>query len=113
MTRIAGLLLALIVALTSQQLALARGQADMAGSITLCSGGGFVTVAVDAKGNPVGPAHICPDGIAALFGVTAENPDLAWRHVPFRVVDPVRTALIEVPQDAVRTARARGPPPLA
>lgn len=110
MTRIVGLLLALVVAITSQQLALARGQASVAGSMTLCSGGGFITVAVDARGEPVGPVHICPDGIAAFIAATGDAPDLADRDVAIRAVDPILFAALDLPQSDLRLAQARAPP---
>ncbi len=53
--------LALLIGLTAQQMALARGQAMAAGQVVLCIGGQAVSVAVDDSGKPVGPAHICPD----------------------------------------------------
>jgi hypothetical protein len=113
MNRLLALLLALIVVVTSQQLALARGQSVSAGTMTLCIGGGFVTVAVDAKGQPVGPAHACPDGIAAFAGAVGVTPDLGSRIATFRVV-------VVALQDAsaahplyVRVVQARAPPQLA
>jgi len=78
MTRAAALLalsLACIVALTSQTTAQMRGQSVAVGAVVLCIGGGAVTVPVDADGNPTGPAHLCPDCMAAQF--TAPVPGVA------------------------------------
>jgi hypothetical protein len=61
------LVLAALLALTSQSLATARGHAAVAGEIVLCSGEGLVTITVDAQGNPTGPAHYCPDCALSLF----------------------------------------------
>lgn len=65
MTRLPHILavcLALLVAVTSQQMAVARGVAyDAAGQVVLCTGTGAVTVTMGADGAPIGPVHICPD----------------------------------------------------
>jgi hypothetical protein len=66
MNRCLRILLAAIIALTSQQLALARGQSVAANEVALCLGGGLVTIAVDIDGNPVGPPHVCPDGVLSM-----------------------------------------------
>ncbi|MBD3763654.1 MAG: hypothetical protein IE927_02655 [Rhodobacterales bacterium] len=55
------LALALIVALTSGTMAVARGQTRVGDRIVICSGYGLVTVELDENGTPVGPVHICPD----------------------------------------------------
>ena len=64
-------ILALLVALTAQQLAVARGQPEAAGQIALCADGRIVTVAVDREGNPIGPPRICPDVALALMAALA------------------------------------------
>lgn len=77
MTRLATLLafaLAAVLALTSQTTAQMRGQPVAVGAVVLCIGGGAVTVPVDADGNPAGPAHPCPDCMAAQF--TAPLPGM-------------------------------------
>jgi len=66
MTGLLRLAVALVLALTSQQMAVARGQSPVAGAMELCIAGRLATIAVDAEGNPVGPAHICPDAVQAL-----------------------------------------------
>ncbi len=59
---IPGLTLALLIALTSVSMALARGQMrDASGTIILCTGTGLVSVQVDSDGRPIGPMPICPD----------------------------------------------------
>ena len=59
--------LALLLALTSQSMAVARGAAGVSGSVVLCTGTGPVTILTDASGQPVGPAHICPDCTLSLI----------------------------------------------
>lgn len=50
-----------VLALTAQSMAVARGTAMSAGQIVLCTGTGPVVVDVDKDGQPVDPAHICPE----------------------------------------------------
>ncbi|PKP72647.1 MAG: hypothetical protein CVT84_17675, partial [Alphaproteobacteria bacterium HGW-Alphaproteobacteria-6] len=73
---LAGALLAIVLALTSVTMAVARGQTRVAGQVVLCSGYGMVLVGIDAAGNPVaeaegGPAggtvHLCPDMVLAML----------------------------------------------
>lgn len=56
------LCLALILALTSQSMAVARGMAAATGQMVICTGSGVTAVYVDAQGQPTGAPHICPDG---------------------------------------------------
>lgn len=101
--------LALLVALTSQQLAVARGQPHAAGQVEICSGDGVMVVAVDKDGNPVGPAHICPDVALALMaaldlpGLVAAHP-VHMQRIGYAIDDHDAVSLIHI------TAYARGPP---
>lgn len=64
---ISGLLVAILL-LTSQQMAMARGELrTVAGEVVLCQGGVAVSVNIDQDGNPVGPAHFCPDCVSGFF----------------------------------------------
>lgn len=78
---LAGLSLAILIALGSVTMSLARGQMrDAAGSIVLCTGSGPVSVAIGADGEPVGLMPICPDCAFGLFeapGAEATSPALA------------------------------------
>ncbi len=103
------LLFALILALTSGAMAVARGQTHAAGMIVLCTGSGPVTVAVDADGQPVGPAHVCPDCALSLI-VAVAAPDPVPRALS---ATSVRFRLAPLPAVAVPVAllpRARAPP---
>ena len=60
-------LMAVILALTGQTMAVARGATGPAGSMVLCTGTGPITVLVDEQGQPIGPRHICPDCSLSLF----------------------------------------------
>jgi len=66
--------LALIIALTSGAMAVARGQTSAAGAIVLCTGTGPLSVQVDADGQPIGPLHICPDCALGLFDTASSTP---------------------------------------
>jgi hypothetical protein len=64
--------LALLLVLTAQSMAVARGMPGAAGSIVLCTGSGPVTILTDADGQPVGPSHVCPDCTLSLIVAVAQ-----------------------------------------
>ncbi|KPP87050.1 MAG: hypothetical protein HLUCCO07_15100 [Rhodobacteraceae bacterium HLUCCO07] len=104
-----GLMLAAILALTGQSMAVARGMSDVAGHIVLCTGTGPVTVLVDGNGQPVGPSHICPDCALSHFALAGTMPQVVAR--------PLGKGIRLRPDGAARAissvgpvARARGPP---
>lgn len=105
------LMLALMLALTSLSLAVARGQATPAGTIALCSGAGMQMLHVDADGNPTGPPHVCPDGVAALALVDMDAPAQALRRVRDGETLRIPRDVPAVAQPVV-PAQARGPPPV-
>lgn len=71
MTRgLSSLLLALVLALTSQSMAVARGATAASDRIVLCTGTGPMAIYVDAEGKPTHAPHICPDStLHVLFEV--------------------------------------------
>ncbi|HCP80938.1 MAG TPA: hypothetical protein DIT67_04870 [Octadecabacter sp.] len=102
--------LALLIAVTSQQMAMARGMArDASGQVILCTGQGVQTVTLDAQGEPMGPVHICPDCALTLMGVTDTSiaADSAVIYIQTLAQTPV-TAL-QIPVIPTGT-QARGPP---
>jgi hypothetical protein len=107
---LAGLLLALCLALTSVSLAIARAQPPMAEWVEICGDRAEGPVAVDAEGRPVGPVHLCPDCIAAFAyaDLAVPQPGLlppqSWQLV---ARDHVLPSQWPVP---VRAVEARGPP---
>ena len=109
MSRLLAIFLALAVAVTSQAFALARGQSAAVGEMVICAGGGFVTVAVDAMGEPVGTAHLCPDAVVAL-GETLSPPVVAPRAAPVVAVVAMVTARRAYPVARAAGWQARGPP---
>lgn len=76
------LLLSLMLALTGQSMAVARGAAAATGQMVLCTGAGVMAVYIDAEGNPTSAPHICPD---ASLNTTFEGP-LSLAHEPARLV---------------------------
>lgn len=62
-----GLLLSLLLALASVELAVARGLPRPAGEVVICRGLSVVTVTIGADGTPVRQSQLCPDGAAALL----------------------------------------------
>jgi hypothetical protein len=106
---LSALLLSLTLVVTAGAMGAARGQAQVAGQIVICTGQGVVTVSVDENGAPTGPAHICPDCALGFFDVAAGNPAQPDRAlVPSelgRLPEPPRLAAA-----AGQTPRARAPP---
>lgn len=107
--RYLGLSLVLILVVTSQAMAVARGAQGPSGVVELCTGSGPVMVAVDEAGTPVGVPHFCPDGALALLAHVAlatQTPVIAWQvtelsgGLPEAQANPV----------SVLDRRARAPP---
>ena len=105
----AAIALALLLVVTAQSMAVARGMPGAAGSVVLCTGSGPVTILTDAEGQPIGPAHICPDCALALI-VTLEQSDTVVLH-PMGRADalPVAAVSVVLPQD-MRPFSVRDPP---
>ena len=107
-----GAFLAVMLAVTGQSMAVARGMPNAAGEIILCTGAGAVSILVDENGQPAEKLHICPDFALTLFAQAAEQPALPAR--PLGAVEKLAPAL----QSFKASARdiepsARGPPVLA
>lgn len=74
---IKAVLVALLLIVTSQSMAVARGtMRDATGATVLCTGTGPITVLTDADGQPIGPTHICPDCALSVIAGLAEAFDL-------------------------------------
>jgi len=70
------LILAIILAFTSQTMAVARGASAATGQMVLCTGTGTVSVYTDAQGQPTGAPHFCPDcALNAVLGGSARLLD--------------------------------------
>ncbi|QIZ80555.1 hypothetical protein [Thalassovita gelatinovora] len=103
------LVLAALLTLTGQSMAVARGMPNAAGEIVLCTGFGPISVLVDQNGQPVGKPHICPDYALSLFALH-EGPPLQFLRPLGQVVTlQIETGRVVAMGDIV-PATARGPP---
>lgn len=104
-----GLTLCLLLVLTGQALAIARGAPLPVGQVELCTGSGPVMVSIGADGAPVTPPHYCPEGVLSLLQAVAA---LEWaapvRTLTRVVAEPV--APWRAPSLRRAVARSRGPP---
>jgi len=101
--------LALMLALTGQSMAVARGYSGPAGQVVLCTGTGPVAVYVDENGVPTGPPAFCPDCALNLLVAVPLPEMVALPAIRKPVILPALVAQRQgVP---VRTlAAARAPP---
>lgn len=97
--------MALVLVLTGQSMAIARGTPGPSGQIELCTGTGPVMVSVDENGQPVGPPHICPDAATALFAAHWDGDT--------RTARPVARALVLRPAGLAPVIAAQSPAPQA
>lgn len=67
------LIVILVLVLTGQTLASARGQAQIAGEMVLCTGEMTRVITVDADGNPVKRVTLCPDMANSLIQAVASS----------------------------------------
>lgn len=103
------LALAILLALTSQTMATARGAPTPVGQAILCTGSGPVTVLLDAEGQPTGQTHICPDcAFSVLDGVIP--PSIAPIRLSQSVFNHVIDIEIEILPSAPAVFAARAPP---
>jgi len=117
MIRFITLTLALLIAVTSQQMAMARGvMVDTFGQVVLCTGQGVITVTLDADGNIVEDtgeiAHFCPDCALTLADMPAA-PQMG--EATFVHIQTLRQAAVLIPQTVIvpSEVHARGPPEAA
>lgn len=115
-------LLAVILALTSVTMAVARGQTRVAGQVVLCSGYGVVVLDLDAAGNPLGgsgedagggPAgtvHLCPDMVLSMLVALPLAGLWVPRPAAWRLASPLREAALLPAGRVPEGVRARGPP---
>lgn len=110
---LSGVLLALVLAITSVTMAVARGHAAAAAGGTemvICTGYGLVKVTLDAEGNPTGPVHPCPDCVAAGAALVPQ-PALGPAYAgPAARRTRARPAPRRRAGRALRPYHARGPP---
>lgn len=105
------LLLGLLIAFTSVQLAAARGQSPAVSTMVICTGTGPVHILVDEDGQPTGRVMICPDYAVAFFAEVSHVTPAAIR------LDRWQDLWLGQPDEhcfgaGLPPAQARGPPPL-
>jgi hypothetical protein len=101
--------LCLFLALTSVTLAVARGTAEPAGVMVLCTGGDIRTVPVDSQGRPTGVPHVCPDCLLALYAEPTQDLMRAPRIAVVTARHPFADAQHPIPL-ARPAMLARAPP---
>lgn len=107
---ILGLILALLIAVTSTSMAVARGQMyDATGAIVLCTGTGPITVLVDHGGQPVEQAPICPDCAFSLLEYVAATDEISL-PIPSEFVAYFEFEITNWLGHSLSRARVRGPP---
>ena len=101
--------LALMLAFTSQSMAVARGASAATGQMVLCSGTGPVAVYMDASGHPTSAPHICPDSAlnVIVVGPAADVMSPA-RIVQFHHL--IALAARDAPATPNPAPPSRGPP---
>lgn len=109
MMRHLSLVLAMLVAFTGQQIAVARGAAALSEGMVLCLGGTTVMVPLDADGQPTGAGHVCPDAALSIALLPAAPLPAAPIRTAIHVTAP--TLARAEPVSTHRPAPpARGPP---
>ncbi|MDN3710775.1 hypothetical protein QWZ10_01070 [Paracoccus cavernae] len=103
------LVLILVLVLTGQTLAAARGQAQIAGEMVLCAGEFTMRVTVDAEGNPVERVTICPDMAPSLMQAVALGADFTPPERAAHAFRPRPLTLSHAEPEAI-PAQARDPP---
>ena len=102
--------LAIVMAVTSVTMAVARGSAPMGPTLIICADGGAQMVTLDALGRPVPVTHACPDCVAAVAAqvLTGFYPAPRRPDFPSRALRPVAITISAV--WAKLGPQARGPP---
>ncbi len=107
-----GAILALVLILTGQSMAVMRMMPGPTGEMVLCTGTGPITVLTDENGQPVGPPHICPDCAMSMMAAHWDTPTQPLRPMARHV--PLRPGTMALPRTAAApSAQARGPPVLS
>jgi hypothetical protein len=101
--------LALLLSLTSQTMATARGAPTPVGQAILCTGSGPVTILVDAEGQPTGQTHICPDCAFSVLD-SVIPPSIVPIRLSQSTVNHVIDIEIEILRSAPTAFAARAPP---
>lgn len=109
--RFTALLLALVLAVTSQSMAVARGASAATGQVVLCTGAGPVAVYTDAQGQPTSAPHICPDAaMNVLLGLNLPVGIAPWQVMQSQPGGAYHIRVVPLPVRVLPPSRG---PPLA
>jgi len=109
-SRLLALFTALVLGLSSVGAGHARGHAQHAGAIVICTGQGVVTLRVDAEGRPVERQVPCPDCVLSLLACAGVPPGALPAPLPRLAPRPVRQAAQVAPGRLLGIPEARAPP---
>ena len=102
--------MALILIMTSQAMAVARGTTGPAGQMVLCTGTGPALIYVDQNGTPTGPPVYCPDCALADLTAVAQHPQFVAFELTIGSAEfPTRQMILRISRGP-EFARARAPP---
>ncbi|RDC75471.1 hypothetical protein DLJ49_01625 [Rhodovulum sp. 12E13] len=104
------LLTALVLGLATVAAGHARGHAQHAGAIVICTGEGVVTVLVDAEGQPVERRVLCPDCVLSLLACAGVPPGALPATLPRLAPLPLRPAAQVATGRPLGIQEARAPP---
>lgn len=99
----------LMLALTSQGLASARGQARAVSELVICAGATVTTLTVDADGKPVRRSDFCPDMAPQLLAAVALDAPMPTQRLTGARAVLATVAVAATGRDAP-IAQARDPP---
>lgn len=106
---VSAIALALLLVFTAQSMAVARGMQGVGGAVVLCTGSGPVTILTDSDGQPIAPAHICPECTLSLI-VAVGQGDVALTHPMGRAEALIIPYLSVTLAQRARPFSARDPP---
>lgn len=106
---ITSLLLACMLAVTSQSMAVARGASAASGQMVICTGIGTMVIYVDEAGQPTSAPHLCPDATLTVLPGTAAATAQAPQKIALMILP--QPAAIPATYSTYRPAPpSRGPP---
>ena len=101
--------LAMMLALTGQSMAVARGASAATGQMVLCTGSGPLAIYFDAQGKPTSAPHICPDSaLNVAFDEAVLRPVVPERLITFERTRP--KPVLPVLAQGIERPGPRGPP---
>ena len=101
--------MAVLILISGQAGAVARGMSGAAGMAEFCIGASPVMVYVDDKGQPTAPPHLCPDWAVSLLDHQGDSPLILLRRQVAMATEILPAARI-APALALGHVLPRGPP---